>query len=159
MLERYDDKLPQFGRQILGAAEYALTMLMSRSNLSWNWKLQPEQRLSVELADALRIEAKDGRLKAVFCHVANEGKRSKIVASILKAMGLIPGSPDFWFIWNGGGGLIELKRPDKPLPKLEDNQEYFMQWAQSLSVRHAVHNSVQDALQTLRQWGALSCPS
>lgn len=131
-------------------AETAITLLMSRGKLNWGWRLEPEQRESIELADILRKATSNGSLKAVWSHVANEGKRSQIVGAILKAMGLIPGAPDFWFIWEKGGGVIELKiKPNK----LSDNQNYFFKWCDHNNVPRAVCYSKEAALEVLEGWG------
>ncbi len=151
---RYSARLEEIARSAIGAVGYAISRLMSRATLG-NWDIEPEQRLAIEFADKLRVAARDGKLNCVFCHVANEGKRHRIVASILIAMGLIPGAPDYWFIWKDGGGLIELKRPDRKLPMLEGNQAHFRVWAESLGAKYALHNSLEDALATLREWGVL----
>lgn len=132
--------------------EQAITALMSRGKLRWGWKLEPEQKLSVLFADELRKLTIAGAYKGIWCHVANEGKRSQIVGAILKAMGLIPGSPDYWFIWQTGRGVIELKvRGNTQQP----TQKHFQQWCEGNNIPYAVCYSVEQALEVLRQWQAI----
>lgn len=133
--------------------EHAITLLMSRPKLNWKWKLEPEQKECVNFADELRKQTANGNLRSVWCHVANEGKRNRITGCILKAMGLIPGSYDYWFLWDNGGGVIEMKiKPNKP----SENQEYFGLWCERRRVRKAVCYSKEEALSVLKIWGALT---
>lgn len=141
----------------MSPAEYALMRLMSRDKIPWKCKLKSEELMAVELADALRRATLDGKLHAVWCHVPNEGKRHPFVAIIMKAMGMLPGSLDYWFIWENGGGLIELKSgKNKP----SEFQEYFITWCEQRRVNKAVCYSVDSALEVLRGWGVLKtvCP-
>lgn len=61
--------------------------------------------------------AKYCRMKNIHAiHIANEGKRSKAGGSILKSMGMCPGTPDFFhpiMRGNFGGLWIEMKRKKK----------------------------------------------
>lgn len=126
--------------------------LMTRPKIAWNWNIQPEQRLSIECADYLRELTLTGKLNAVWCHVPNEGKRHNIVGAILKAMGMLPGSPDFWFIWRDGGGVIELKCGKN---WLTDYQQYFMTWAVNNGVRQGVAKSLDEFKAILDEWGVV----
>lgn len=160
-ISRYEANLKSLARQQLSSTVFAVTELMSRAKLPWSlgkkkFVVTPEQQLSVEFADELRKLVTNGRLKAVWCHVSNEGQRGALTALLLKAMGLIPGSPDYWFIWQNKGCLIELKRPDQPLPKaLKDNQAHFQLWAESENVPFYVHNTISGAMESLRREGLL----
>lgn len=116
------------------------------------WRVDPEQRMSIELADELRKLTMSGKYKGVFSHLANEGKRHQIVAQILKAMGMIPGASDFMFMWDTGRGCIELKvHPNKQ----NDNQRHFQAWCEGNNIPYAVCYSVEQALEVLRQWQAI----
>lgn len=156
-ISRWDKQLKDLSIKAIGELPYAITTLMSRSKINSRWELQPEQRECIKFADELRIATKEGRLKAVFCHVPNEGRRHLITALIMKAMGLIPGSFDYWFIGKEKGCLIEFKRPDEKLPKdFKDNQKHFALWAQSVGVPCYLHNTVAGALESLRKEGLLT---
>lgn len=134
---------------------YAKTMLMSRAKLNWRWTLEPEQKLSVQFADALRKAVAEGRYHGVWGHCPNEAKRSKIVGMILKAMGMLTGTPDFFFIWPGGGGVIEIKTASGTV---SEYQAYWRMWCADAGVNHAIckgDDADLRALAVLREWGAL----
>lgn len=140
----------------MGRVPFALNQLLTRSKISWAWKLEPEELLSIQLADRLRAlsmqyQETGSGLRAIWCHVPNEGKRSQITHLIMRAMGMLKGSWDFWFVWDGGGAIIELKVEGT----LTIEQQYFETWAQCLSVRKGVHRTVQGAIDSLTAWGAI----
>jgi hypothetical protein len=97
--------------------------------------LKPEERLSIECADFLRVETLANRINGIWTHVPNEGKRNWLTALILKAMGMLSGALDFWFIHQGGGVIIELKFEDG---KISPFQGYFMQWADDQKIPREV---------------------
>ena len=136
----------------LSPYDQAITALMSRGKLRWGWKLEPEQKLSILFADELRKLTVSGAYKGIWCHAPNEGKRSQIVGLILKAMGLIPGSPDYWFIWQNGRGCNELKVRGN---RQTDQQKNFQIWCEHNGISYAVCYSVEQGLATLTEWGAI----
>lgn len=151
-----------------------------------NLRLHEEQRLSVDLYHALLAEYRAGRLRCTFSCVANElpipsftEQLRKIAVAIgtkRRAMGALVGTPDWSFIWPGGGGWVELKVPggDPRITKvqrkngqtfrsvktakgrLSPEQEVFRSWCQKVGVNHAVCTSVESVLATLIGWGALA---
>lgn len=127
-----------------------LVKLLSREKLSMKFRIEPEQRLSIEVADWLRGMSLTGQLKAVFFHVPNESKRHIITAMILKAMGMLSGVSDFIFLWNDGSGVIELKVGKG---KETENQLLFFDWCDSLGVYRATCRSLEDVQRTLKTWG------
>lgn len=129
-----------------------LVTLLHRSRLPTRTRLEPEQRLSIEVADRLRELSLTGKLNAVWTHVPNEGKRSRIVAMILKAMGLIPGTLDYNLSWATGSGYIELKVGQG---KETDNQILFACWCEAMGVRHETCRSWDEFEATLIKWGIL----
>lgn len=136
-------------------ATYAKTMLMSRPKLNWRWTLEPEQKLSVQFADAMRVAVVEGRYRGVWGHCPNEAKRSQIVGMILKAMGMLSGTPDYFFLWPGDGGVIELKTATGTM---SEHQSYWQMWCDEAGIKHAVckgDNADLQALAVLRSWGAL----
>ena len=67
---------------------------------------RPEQDLQILAVQMIRLAAPD----LMFWHTPNGGGRSKVEASILKAMGTLPGVPDLTFILpNGTPAFIEMK--------------------------------------------------
>ena len=146
--------LPRIKRQKLSREQWlhCNNPLMHRGKLNWNWALEPEQRLSIEFADIMRGLTLKGVYRGVWGHVPNEGKRHQIVAAIMKAMGMISGTPDYFFIWPGGAGVIELKFGDN---KLTDNQWHYQLWCEAEGLNHAVCWSSQEAISKLTEWGAI----
>jgi hypothetical protein len=155
-----------------------LVRLLDRPALR-NVTLQPEQRLQVEVADALRAASLEGRLRANWTAIPQElplpGTVQRMAAMIgikRKAMGCLPGSPDLVFTWRNGGGWIELKRPAgqqlrmavtngtlkaaKPAKgSLSPGQRDFRQWIDQHTCRHAVCTSAKEVLGVLYRWGIL----
>jgi hypothetical protein len=142
---------------------------------SYQGALQPEESLSVAVATELRRLSHAGGLRAVWSRLPlehPEGGRYGMQAQCKRiAMGGIPGAPDLWFIWDGGGGLIELKTEASqgsllaPSGKaglrrgrrtyLRGKQRLFAAWAEMFHVKHAVCRSVAEVVAVLKQWGVL----
>lgn len=93
-----------------------------------------------------------GKLSAVWSHIPNEGKRHRFVALLLKAVGMISGTPDYFFIWPNGGGVIEIKVGKG---RLTENQMDYRQWCSDLGISHSVCRSVQEVVDQLVQWRVL----
>lgn len=123
-------------------------------------KLGPEDRLSVEVMNMMRAAKVSGRYVGVFSHVANEsgapGSKQTILRSVKKkAMGMVPGTPDWWFLWPSGAGVIELKRHGVKEGGLSDSQKEFRDWCREDGVRWAICNKLEDVEATLIKWGAM----
>jgi len=81
----------------------------------------------------------------------------------LKVLGqLTPGAPDLLFLWRGGGGGIELKRPAErrlfdhhAKGRLSDEQQAFRERCQRHGVPYAVCESWAEVRDTLIEWGRL----
>jgi hypothetical protein len=139
-------------------------VLMAARKIPMKMELGPEDRLSVLLADCLRILSKADILTAVWLHVPNEAKRHEFVAMLLQRQGLISGATDYVFGWPGGSGWIELKvKPNDLTP----NQQYFRDWCKLVGVPWAVficpadtyparRETVTEVLSTLHRWGAIT---
>lgn len=130
-----------------------IARLIKRNKLNWRWKIEPEQRECIEFFDRVRLAYLDGRLRCVAFHVGNEGKRHKIVASIMKAMGMVSGASDYVFLARDSAGVIEMKA-GKNTPT--ENQKTFMCWCEQCGVRNAVCYSADEAEQTLKAWGYMT---
>jgi hypothetical protein len=132
-----------------------LVRLMQRPKLG-SLKVGPEDRISIELAERLRGWSLDGRLNAVWTHPANEvgggTKNAALRYTLAKALGMIPGTPDFLFI-GPTSAVIEMKAPGG---SLSDNQKDFRDWCAMRGVNHAVCRSADDAEAKLREWGILA---
>src|SRR5258708_2131628 len=86
-----------------------LLRIMLRIKLPSCVKLKPEEQLGISFADQLGHLTVGGYLNAVRGHSPSEGKRSVIVALILRAMGMHVGIGDYFFCWANGSGFIEFK--------------------------------------------------
>jgi hypothetical protein len=129
-------------------------------------KIGAEDEQCIMFADRLREAALQGRLKTTFSHLPHEvgggSKNAALRYSLAKALGLITGSYDFVFVWNGGGGWIEFKRSKlsatehrarRDAGRLTETQKLFGQWCDLLEVKHAVVTSASEGLAILREWG------
>lgn len=147
-------KLPRIKRPKLTKQEWlhSLNPLMERGKLNWSWHLDPEQRLSIEFADIMRDLTLKGVYRGLWGHLPNEGKRHQIVGAIMKAMGMISGQPDYFFMWEKGHGVIELKFGNG---KLTETQWHYQLWCEAENINHAVCWTAQEAVSKLAEWGAI----
>ena len=131
---------------------YRLMEIPRRLNL----RLKGETLLCYEITNMLRAATLDGTLRAVWTHPANEGRRTPLQGAILKAVGLISGTPDYLFVWPNGGGLIEIKPPPFRPSDLNDNQKSYQQWCIERGANHAVCTTPDEVWRVLVRWGAAS---
>ena len=137
-----------------------IVRLMMRAKIPMVWgkkfvNLGLEEKLSIDFADRLRELTLQKRLRCTFVHLPNEGKRSRLVAIILKAMGMIPGAGDYALSWKDGSGYIELKiKPNKQT----DNQKDFEYWCHYNGVGYLVAYNIEDAMKIVSSWGLIIPP-
>lgn len=134
-----------------------LLRLMQVPKLGRTLKLGPEDLVCIEFSNRLRAWTLEGRLGAVWSHIPNEvgggrGRASEIAYAIAKAIGLIPGTPDYFFVWAGGGCVIEAKSKSG---RLSDNQKDFAQWCALRGIQHRVIRSADEGEAVLREMGVL----
>lgn len=129
-----------------------LIRLLTRGKLPWATRVKPEEEMCISIGNSLRQWSLEGKLSAVWSHVPNEGKRHIKVACIMKAMGLLPGTPDYFFGWATGSGLIEIKVGEG---RMSPNQKDYKLWCEHVWVKHAVCRSLGEVYDTLILWGAL----
>lgn len=132
-----------------------MVQLMLRNKLNWTWKVKPEEKESIDLADFMRKQTLEGHFKGIWWHTPNEGKRHQITACIMKAMGMLAGVPDFIFIWRNQGlhvAFIEMKAGNN---KQSTAQKNFQKWADYWMIPYAVHYSADEAAYQLKEWGAV----
>lgn len=136
--------------------QWAIMQLMSRCKLSMGFKINPEERICIEFADDMRQMTVDGVYKGIWSHCPNEGKRHQITAQIMKAMGMIPGGTDYFFMWSGGcnHGVLEFKVPGKKIAE-DSNQDFYRLWCERAGVPHAVVHSAAEGVEKLKHWGAI----
>lgn len=141
--------------------EIAIKLLMERSKLAWGWTIEPEQRICIEFADRMRIHVIQGTYYGIWGHCPNEGLRSKIVAAILRAMGMISGCADYSFMWvnlyNGaqGRGVMECKVPGG---QIQETQKLYKAMCDRFGISHAYFHSADEGEEILRGWGAIHAP-
>ena len=137
-------------------------------------RLKSEQRLQVEIVEALRpeVEAVGGRLVSI-CGELPGGRGGKHKAFVLqqairRALGYQPGLPDLAVFWpRGRCGLIELKRPKADAPdllghrtaagQLSPEQRAFRGFCREIALPWAMCRSVEETRAALVEWGCLPC--
>ena len=128
---------------------------MAFAPLSRGLKLGPEDTMAVQFANTMRAAVIEGRLRAIFVHPANElayGHKNGVKAAIARALGMHIGCPDYWFIWDGGGAVLEAKSENG---SLTPNQRDFREWAEARRVPHHVFRTVEEGVGILRTLGVL----
>ncbi len=120
-------------------------------------RLKPEEVLACGVAGACRAWTLEGRLDAVWSHIANElgggTKFARIRYAIAKHMGLISGAPDFFFVGRSGAVVIELK---SKTGRLSDNQKDWRTWCEAQNVPYYVCRSLDEVEAALKAEGLLS---
>lgn len=123
-------------------------------------RLHDEDRHCIDFADRLREAALLGRLRATFTHIPHEvgggTKNAGLRYALAKALGLVTGSADYVFVWEGGGGWIEFKRPGapgKPVGRLTVSQRDFGRWCDSQKVNWRVAHTADEGFAILSEWG------
>lgn len=108
---------------------------------------RPEQKLHIAVASFLKVALPPG---VVAFHCPNGGKRSKAEASLLKAMGVLAGVPDWTIILpNGQAAFIELKADGG---RMSDAQLDFRERVLALRCGYEVCASIDDVERTLTDW-------
>lgn len=118
-------------------------------------RLGPEDREARDFADQLRAWTLEGRMRCVWWHTASElagggGKSAQVRYAVAKALGLIPGSPDYVFAGDGSAFLLELKAPGG---SLTESQRDFRDWCLHCGVTYAVAKGAEAAKQQVTEWG------
>ncbi len=129
-----------------------LLSLMQCASLPNMVRLGAEDRICIEFATRLRHLALEGRLKCTFTHLANEGKRSLIVARILRALGMITGAPDYVICWENGSGFIEMKAGKGVQTPA---QKWFEAWCSDNKVAYRLCYSADEAIAEMEDWGVI----
>jgi hypothetical protein len=110
---------------------------------------QPEAQLQKRIVQWLRMTAMPGVL---FFSVPNEGRRSVVLGTHFKAMGLRPGVADLVIIVKGRASFLELKHGSNIITS---EQSSFGHEAIFASCNYEVAYTLDEALAHLRAWGAI----
>ena len=86
----------------------------------------------------------------------------RIVHQLKIGGSLLPGAPDLLFLWDGGCGCMELKRPaertligKQRAGELSDDQKRFQALCRRWEVPYEVVMSWPQARELLKRWGRL----
>lgn len=108
----------------------------------------PEAVICIAFANWLRGETLKGRLRSVWFHVPNEGRRSMRQGRIMRCMGLIPGAPDYVFLSEKKTLAIEVKTKTG---RLSDNQVTFKRWCKILKIEYVVCRSLEECVEAVKK--------
>lgn len=115
-------------------------------------KLKPEAAICVDFADKCRFYSRSGELQALWFTVPNEARRSIHQRSILRAMGLLPGAPDYVFIGSESAVCIEFKTPTG---RQSIAQKTVESYCGELGITYEIARSSEDGLKILEKNGLL----
>jgi hypothetical protein len=120
-----------------------------------NCRLGPEDTVQAEVVRAIEAEALRGApllVASLANATAIPGTAGMLVATRLKATGLLPGAPDLIVVFPGGIGFLETKRPKGGL--LGPKQALFRDTCTAWGIPWALVRSADEALDALLAWGA-----
>lgn len=114
-------------------------------------RLKPtETEQCIALAEWLRLMRSIGRLKARFCHIANE-RQGELARIHAWRMGVESGAPDYLFCLPGGlGGVIEMKAEGGRLSK---EQREWRDDLIALGWKWEQREDIEGVQQVLTEWG------
>lgn len=115
-------------------------------------RLREEEQICVGFANTLRVATFAGKLTCLWLHLPNESKRSRAAGAILRAMGLVPGAPDYLFARGDATYFLEFKTAKG---KQNSNQTAFQRWCETVNVPYVLVRSEAEALKQLQDWGLL----
>jgi hypothetical protein len=109
-----------------------------------------ERQLQAAVLNCIKLRA----FRTVYAFaIPNEAKRSPQLAARMIKQGLRPGVADLCIMQTGGRtGWLELKSAKG---KQSPAQKHFQNICSTLGHRYAVAHTLDEALDTLKQWGAL----
>lgn len=83
--------------------------------------------------------------------LAGDGRSRARQMNMLKATGLRPGFPDLIILWPlGGVGFMEIKREGG---RQSEGQIHWQGCLEFIGHRYAIVRSIEDAEETLKEWG------
>lgn len=112
-------------------------------------RLQPERYERLSFMEWVRI---NHRIEKYMIGIFNEGKRHPAVARIYKLMGLVPGVPDYFFLYPTSkyhGLWIEFKYGKN---KQDKNQKQFFETASEVNYKCVVVYSAKEAIDAIKEY-------
>lgn len=107
-----------------------------------------EHQEGCELSSWLAAQACSG---VVYCHVTNEGRRSKARGAQLKLAGLVPGFPDYLVFAPGGRCMaVELKRRVGGV--VSATQKEVLERLRAAGVHAVVAHGSTEAIRLVSEW-------
>ncbi|MEZ5846507.1 MAG: hypothetical protein R3C70_07135 [Geminicoccaceae bacterium] len=114
----------------------------------FNGRTGPEGREAIAFAADMRRRMIEGaRSMGPWCHIPNEGRRSRIAAAKLRAEGMISGMPDY-ILPAPGSLMIELKATTKQTEAQLDVEA----WASLFGINYRVARSAAEAIKIVDRW-------
>ena len=111
-------------------------------------RIGPEERIGIDLANGLRARLIEKSDIPPWCHVPNEGRRSRAAGALLRAQGLFPGFADYIFP-RPGSLMIELKAGNE---KQTPNQDLAQEWCDLTDMEYRIARSAREALDIYQDW-------
>tara|TARA_Y100001963_G_scaffold154819_1_gene244453 strand:+ start:1637 stop:2239 length:603 start_codon:yes stop_codon:yes gene_type:complete len=115
-------------------------------------KLKPEAAICIDFADKCRFLTRSGELQALWFTVPNEARRSIHQRTIFRAMGLLPGAPDYIFIGSESAVCIEFKTA-KGTQSIA--QKAVESYCRELGITYEIARSSEEGLNILQKNGLL----
>jgi hypothetical protein len=116
-----------------------------------------ESKLAIDLHTELLTLLMNGYVKGIWTHIQNEGNFSKTpsfaMMNLMRKSGKAVGFPDYVFLWEGKGALIELKHNKN---KLSEPQKILFEWANLTKVPAKVCYSVDECINFLKEVGFIT---
>lgn len=112
-------------------------------------KAKPEAALQRNVVQHLMLIGVPGM---IYFSIPNEAKRSERLGAEMKRMGMLPGVADLCIVIQGRAHFLELKSRDG---KQSPEQILFQADCDEAGIPYAVAHSIDEALKTLRGWGAI----
>lgn len=114
-----------------------------------------EALLHVHVVDFLRAASLAHELKGVWFHIPNAIADAKhpMFGRQMTQLGKIKGAPDLCFVWDEGGGFVELKSGSG---KLSTHQRLFRLWCEHHHIAYEIVTNIHEFKETLKKWKILN---
>jgi hypothetical protein len=113
-------------------------------------KLGEEDTACYYFTQEMRRLTMAGRVHCTWCHIPNEGRRSQLEGYRVKAVGLIPGAPDYFFAKKDEVVFIEFKAKKG---SLAPTQRIYQKWCIWLGIKYYIMKSPEEAVKLLGALG------